>query len=99
MDPAGIRKCMSLGYSSKKSNTTIGQCNFFLCKSRNCYDFMICLTNLLQNLVSDLVCCFYDIQLACVPDGNGFKTSTMRLGADAIVFTRAVRGGYFLFYF
>ncbi|KAL0547124.1 hypothetical protein IC582_017047 [Cucumis melo] len=51
MDPAGIRKCMSLGYSSKKSNTTIGQY------------------------------------------GNGFKTSTMRLGADAIVFTRAVRGG------
>ncbi|KAG2240744.1 hypothetical protein Bca52824_090489 [Brassica carinata] len=25
MDPDGIRKCMSLGYSSKKSNTTIGQ--------------------------------------------------------------------------
>ncbi|EMS49451.1 hypothetical protein TRIUR3_04353 [Triticum urartu] len=25
-------------------------------------------------------------------DGNGFKTSTMRLGADAIVFTRAIRG-------
>ncbi len=27
MDPEAIRKCMSLGYSSKKSNTTIGQCN------------------------------------------------------------------------
>lgn len=26
MDPDAIRKCMSLGYSSKKSNTTIGQC-------------------------------------------------------------------------
>ncbi|WZY68020.1 hypothetical protein YC2023_000260 [Brassica napus] len=51
MDPDGIRKCMSLGYSSKKSNTTIGQY------------------------------------------GNGFKTSTMRLGADAIVFTRSTRGG------
>ncbi|KAL1215547.1 Protein MICRORCHIDIA 1 [Cardamine amara subsp. amara] len=51
MDPQGIRKCMSLGYSSKKSNTTIGQY------------------------------------------GNGFKTSTMRLGADAIVFSRATRGG------
>lgn len=24
-------------------------------------------------------------------DGNGFKTSTMRLGADAIVFTRCLR--------
>ncbi|EXC35504.1 hypothetical protein L484_026811 [Morus notabilis] len=47
MDPQGIRKCMSLGYSTKKTNTTIGQY------------------------------------------GNGFKTSTMRLGADVIVFTRA----------
>ncbi|CAN1190568.1 Protein MICRORCHIDIA 2 [Linum perenne] len=26
MNPEGIRKCMSLGYSSKKSKTTIGQC-------------------------------------------------------------------------
>jgi hypothetical protein len=52
MDPNGIRKCMSLGYSSKKSNTTIGQY------------------------------------------GNGFKTSTMRLGADAMVFSRSTRGGY-----
>ncbi|KAL2333755.1 hypothetical protein Fmac_014968 [Flemingia macrophylla] len=49
MDPNSIRKCMSLGYSSKKSKTTIGQY------------------------------------------GNGFKTSTMRLGADAIVFSRAMR--------
>ncbi|QCD81795.1 Histidine kinase-like ATPase [Vigna unguiculata] len=47
MDPSSIRKCMSLGYSSKKSKTTIGQY------------------------------------------GNGFKTSTMRLGADVIVFSRA----------
>ncbi|KAJ4787179.1 hypothetical protein LUZ62_038425 [Rhynchospora pubera] len=51
MDPEGIRQCMSLGFSSKRSKTTIGQY------------------------------------------GNGFKTSTMRLGADAIVFTRAVREG------
>ncbi|KAL0763842.1 hypothetical protein Bca101_079993 [Brassica carinata] len=29
MDPDGIRKCMSLGYSSKKSNTTIGQRKYF----------------------------------------------------------------------
>ncbi|XP_042501771.1 protein MICRORCHIDIA 2-like isoform X2 [Macadamia integrifolia] len=47
MDPESMRKCMSLGYSSKKANTTIGQY------------------------------------------GNGFKTSTMRLGADVIVFSRA----------
>ncbi|XP_047971089.1 protein MICRORCHIDIA 2-like [Salvia hispanica] len=51
MDPEGMRKCMSLGYSSKTSNTTIGQY------------------------------------------GNGFKTSTMRLGADVIVFSRSNRSG------
>ncbi|KAB8112246.1 hypothetical protein EE612_050361 [Oryza sativa] len=50
MDPEGVRRCMSLGFSTKKSKKTIGQY------------------------------------------GNGFKTSTMRLGADAIVFTRAKRG-------
>ncbi|KAL6640198.1 hypothetical protein ACP70R_015600 [Stipagrostis hirtigluma subsp. patula] len=50
MDPEGVRQCMSLGFSTKKSKTTIGQY------------------------------------------GNGFKTSTMRLGSDAIVFTRAIRG-------
>ncbi|OMO56951.1 hypothetical protein CCACVL1_26096 [Corchorus capsularis] len=49
MNPELLRKCMSLGYSSKKSNTTIGQY------------------------------------------GNGFKTSTMRLGADVIVFSRSTR--------
>lgn len=27
MDPEGIRRCMSLGFSSKRSKTTIGQCN------------------------------------------------------------------------
>ncbi|XP_057468668.1 protein MICRORCHIDIA 2-like [Actinidia eriantha] len=51
MDPESIRKCMSLGYSSKKANTTIGQY------------------------------------------GNGFKTSTMRLGADVVVFSRASKKG------
>ncbi|KAL6986907.1 hypothetical protein U1Q18_012672 [Sarracenia purpurea var. burkii] len=51
MDPECIRKCMSLGYSSKKTNTTIGQY------------------------------------------GNGFKTSTMRLGADVVVFSRASKRG------
>ncbi|KAI3860639.1 hypothetical protein MKW98_017274 [Papaver atlanticum] len=52
MDPESMRQCMSLGYSSKKANTTIGQY------------------------------------------GNGFKTSTMRLGSDVIVFSRAVRGSH-----
>ncbi|XXG46714.1 hypothetical protein AAC387_Pa02g1488 [Persea americana] len=50
MDPECMRQCMSLGYSTKKSNTTIGQY------------------------------------------GNGFKTSTMRLGADVIVFSRKISG-------
>lgn len=26
MDPEGIRRCMSLGFSSKRSKSTIGQC-------------------------------------------------------------------------
>nr|DAD22454.1 TPA_asm: hypothetical protein HUJ06_023917 [Nelumbo nucifera] len=52
MDPESMRKCMSLGYSSKKSKETIGQY------------------------------------------GNGFKTSTMRLGADVIVFSRATNGSH-----
>ncbi|CAK9157080.1 unnamed protein product [Ilex paraguariensis] len=51
MDTERIRKCMSLGYSTKKANTTIGQY------------------------------------------GNGFKTSTMRLGADVVVFSRASHAG------
>ncbi|XP_059443447.1 protein MICRORCHIDIA 6-like isoform X3 [Corylus avellana] len=46
MDPVAIRRCMSFGFSDKKSKSAIGQY------------------------------------------GNGFKTSTMRLGADAIVFSR-----------
>lgn len=50
MDPECIRQCMSLGYSMKNTNATIGQY------------------------------------------GNGFKTSTMRLGADVIVFTRTACG-------
>ncbi|KAL8249685.1 hypothetical protein R6Q59_006553 [Mikania micrantha] len=51
MDPDGMRKCMSLCYSTKKTNNTIGQY------------------------------------------GNGFKTSTMQLGDDVIVFSRACRNG------
>ncbi|XP_075505007.1 protein MICRORCHIDIA 6-like isoform X2 [Primulina tabacum] len=46
MGPEAIRRCMSFGFSDKKSKTTIGQY------------------------------------------GNGFKTSSMRLGADVVVFSR-----------
>lgn len=37
------------------------------------------------------VSCYFLTFFYCT-DGNGFKTSTMRLGADAIVFTCAIRG-------
>lgn len=46
MDPEAMRRCMSFGFSDKKSKSLIGQY------------------------------------------GNGFKTSSMRLGADVIVFSR-----------
>ncbi|XP_062017533.1 protein MICRORCHIDIA 6-like isoform X2 [Rosa rugosa] len=46
MEPEAMRRCMSFGFSDKKSKSAIGQY------------------------------------------GNGFKTSTMRLGADVIVFSR-----------
>uniref|UniRef100_A0A5B6ZI37 Putative MORC family CW-type zinc finger protein 3 isoform X1 n=1 Tax=Davidia involucrata TaxID=16924 RepID=A0A5B6ZI37_DAVIN len=46
MDPEAMRRCVSFGFSDKKSKSAIGQY------------------------------------------GNGFKTSTMRLGADVIVFSR-----------
>ncbi|ONI19639.1 hypothetical protein PRUPE_3G289000 [Prunus persica] len=49
MDPDAIRRCMSFGFSDKKSKFTIGQY------------------------------------------GNGFKTSSMRLGADVIVFSRHLK--------
>ncbi|XP_021733589.1 protein MICRORCHIDIA 6-like isoform X1 [Chenopodium quinoa] len=51
MSPEAIRRCMSFGFSDKKSKSAIGRY------------------------------------------GNGFKTSTMRLGADVIVFSRHVNNG------
>ncbi|KAH7851030.1 hypothetical protein Vadar_006300 [Vaccinium darrowii] len=49
MDPETIRRCMSFGFSDKKTKPSIGQY------------------------------------------GNGFKTGSMRLGADVIVFTRRLK--------
>ncbi|KAJ1418303.1 Histidine kinase/HSP90-like ATPase [Sesbania bispinosa] len=49
MDPDALRRCMSFGFSDKKSKSAIGQY------------------------------------------GNGFKTSSMRLGADVIVFSRHMK--------
>ncbi|KAL3529472.1 hypothetical protein ACH5RR_008794 [Cinchona calisaya] len=49
MDPEAMRRCLSFGFSDKKSNSAIGQY------------------------------------------GNGFKTSSMRLGADVVVFSRCMK--------
>lgn len=44
--------------------------------------------------------CFVNLDRASMfSDGNGFKTSTMRLGADVIVFSRATDARYCLFLF
>ena len=52
MDPESIRKCMSLGYSSKKSNTTIGQCNY--------HEFLLSFTvPCLTTIILDNYTCFY----------------------------------------
>lgn len=60
MDPQGIRKCMSLGYSSKKTNTTIGQCNYskipLLVKIKSCLPLLSLILPML--LFSILVFCF-----------------------------------------
>lgn len=51
-------------------------------------------------------CCLFHFyilhSLTCIvarTDGNGFKTSTMRLGADAIVFTCTKDNRYFLHFY
>ncbi|KAK3043219.1 hypothetical protein RJ639_002462, partial [Escallonia herrerae] len=78
MDPDKMRQCMSLGYSLKsKVADTIGQCKSKIYKfdysTQLCFSFE-------YNVVFTTV--------LFLPDGNGFKTSTMRLGADVIVFSR-----------
>lgn len=72
MDPEAMRQCMSFGFSDKKSKSAIGQC--------------------MDNGIHSTICSYYFLfiyRFICsFPDGNGFKTSTMRLGADVIVFSR-----------
>ncbi|KAI3726528.1 hypothetical protein L1987_66326 [Smallanthus sonchifolius] len=41
MDPDGVRKCMSLGYSTKKTNNTIGQCKSCLLLEASVFCFGI----------------------------------------------------------
>lgn len=72
MDPEAMRQCMSFGFSDKKSKSAIGQC--------------------MDNGIHSTICSYYFLFIywftCSFPDGNGFKTSTMRLGADVIVFSR-----------
>lgn len=79
MTPDKMRQCMSLGYSAKsKMANTIGQCELLN------YFKKITLINLMCK--QSFPFCFFPSNF--LPDGNGFKTSTMRLGADVIVFSR-----------
>lgn len=88
MNPEKMRHCMSLGYSAKsKLANTIGQCKETLLLPARLYIFL----NALHQSRHLLFFCV---------DGNGFKTSTMRLGADVIVFSRCPGkdGNRFVFY-
>jgi hypothetical protein len=77
MDPESLRRFMSFGFSDKRSDSFIGQCNSLFCQT----PLQIC-------VYLYLALCYrlYWNMFWCI-DGNGFKTSTMRLGADVIVFT------------
>lgn len=75
-----MRRCMSFGFSDKSSKLAIGQCM----DCDICNNFVILLS------LSCIIYYFYFDAL----DGNGFKTSSMRLGADAIVFSRHLNNGY-----
>ena len=81
MNPDKMRQCMSLAYSAKsKLANTIGQCKF---------STVICLVSIYCRFLLPLKLNFDCAHLFCYfKDGNGFKTSTMRLGADVIVFSR-----------
>ena len=80
MDPKAMRRCMSFGFSDKKSKSAIGQC------MEICNHFLMLHFKLLPYCIYWFIC--------SLPDGNGFKTSTMRLGADVIVFSRHVNNRF-----
>ncbi len=75
------------------------------CFSDFCFSFVPFPFLLKKNLVLlvfnfKIFVCFsyFEPKGMCVfPDGNGFKTSTMRLGADVIVFSRATSARYLIF--
>ena len=72
MDPEKMRQCMSLGYSAKSKLAN----TIGQCNLFSANPLIICFLR--------KRCLIYLLLL----DGNGFKTSTMRLGADVIVFSR-----------
>lgn len=71
-------------------------CYFFFLKPTYCssleVDYLIIASVPLKHILS--ICAHYlsITRVFDLVDGNGFKTSTMRLGADAIVFSRAKKG-------
>lgn len=77
MDPEAMRRCLSFGFSDKKSKFAVGQC-------------MDC------GILSTMILVFYFVFIFQfgLPDGNGFKAGSMRLGADVIVFSRHLNNEY-----
>jgi hypothetical protein len=47
MDPESLRRCMSFGFSEKRSESFIGQCNSF--SARVLYNFVYVRTGLFAN--------------------------------------------------
>ena len=89
MSPDKIRHCMSLGYSAKsKVKNTIGQCMYGRGTFQQQYIQLLWIYIFFFGMFIKI----QEIQFAfnCTSaDGNGFKTSTMRLGADILVFSRS----------
>ena len=77
MDPEAMHRCMSFGFSDKKSKFAIGQ---------RMDSGILYVTILVFSLV-------FIFQFG-LTDGNGFKTGSMRLGADVIVFSCHVNNWY-----
>jgi hypothetical protein len=85
---------MSFGFSDKQSDAFIGQCMalmsicLFPCEN---ISYLLALNVLLFSPL--------DLLLLLSNGNSGFKTTTMRLGADVIVFTQNQNNWYFSFAF
>lgn len=86
MDPECIRRCMSFGFSENKSKSSIGQC----------MDSMMLILSLFSRFSPFVLYFCINWFICSLSDGNGFKTSTMRLGADAIVFSRCLSNRFYM---